>query len=162
VSEVKKHTSPGPSGEEPPEASPDEAHRVWEDEGGSLVNAPSTQDDHGSSGPQPISVATDLPSEKADRFTEPLGRFLKIEAAAGAALLVATCAALLLSNSAWSTAFLSIWEIPVGFRFGSFDFSRTLQHWLNDGLMTLFFFVVALELGIGNMNALRDPSRKFT
>jgi NhaA family Na+:H+ antiporter len=87
-----------------------------------------------------------LPRERADRFTKPLGRFLKIEAAAGAALLVATSAALILSNSAWSEAFLSVWEMPVGFRFGSLDFSRSLQHWLNDGFMTIFFFVVALEL----------------
>jgi NhaA family Na+:H+ antiporter len=87
-----------------------------------------------------------LPPETADRLTKPLGRFLKIEAAAGAALLVATCAALILSNSGWSAAFLRVWEIPVGFQLGSFEFSRSLQHWLNDGLMTIFFFVVALEL----------------
>jgi NhaA family Na+:H+ antiporter len=87
-----------------------------------------------------------FPPEIADRFTKPFGRFLKIEAATGVILLVATCAALVLSNSAWSTQFLSFWEIPVGFRFGSFDFSRSLQHGINDGLMTLFFFVVALEL----------------
>lgn len=87
-----------------------------------------------------------LPRERADRFTKPLGRFLKIEAAAGAALLVATCAALVLSNSGWSETFLSVWEIPVGFQFGSLNFSRSLQHWLNDGFMTIFFFVVALEL----------------
>jgi NhaA family Na+:H+ antiporter len=133
-------------GKEPPEPSADEAHSVWEDEGGSLVNTRRTQDDNGSSPPQSISLDADLPFERADRFTRPLGRFLKIEAAAGAALLVATCAALILSNSRWSAAFLSVWEIPVGFQLGSFDFSRSLQHWLNDGLMTLFFFVVALEL----------------
>lgn len=137
---------PRAMGKEPPEPSADEAHSVWEDEGGSLVNTPRTQDDNGSSPPQSISLDADLPFERADRFTRPLGRFLKIEAAAGAALLVATCAALILSNSRWSAAFLSVWEIPVGFQLGSFDFSRSLQHWLNDGLMTLFFFVVALEL----------------
>ncbi len=87
-----------------------------------------------------------FPHERADRFTKPLRRFLEIEAASGAALLVGTSAALILSNSGWSDAFLSFWEIPVGFRFGSFDFSRPLQHWINDGLMTLFFFLVALEL----------------
>jgi len=87
-----------------------------------------------------------LPREKADRFTKPLGRFLKIEAAAGAALLVATSAALILSNSGWSKAFLSVWQIHVGFQLGSSTFSRSLQHWLNDGFMTIFFFVVALEL----------------
>jgi len=91
-------------------------------------------------------AAARLPHETADRFTKPLGRFLKIEAAAGAALLVATCAALILTNSGWSAAFLSVWEMPIGFRFGTFELSRSLQHWLNDGLMTIFFFVVALEL----------------
>ena len=87
-----------------------------------------------------------LPSEIADRFTKPFARFLKIEAAAGAILLFATLAALILSNSAWSTPFLAFWEMPIGGHFGSFDFARSLRHWINDGLMTFFFFVVALEL----------------
>ena len=102
--------------------------------GGSLVNTPSTQDDNGSSAPQPISVEADLPSERADRFTKPLGRFLKIEAAAGAALPVATCAALILSNSAWSAAFSSIWEIPVGLKF---DWRIRLPCWTLRRLVSL-------------------------
>jgi NhaA family Na+:H+ antiporter len=89
---------------------------------------------------------TGLPPEIADRFTEPFARFLRIEAAAGGLLLLATCTALILSNSAWSTPFLAFWETPIGLHFGSLDFSRSLRHWVNDALMTLFFFVVALEL----------------
>lgn len=87
-----------------------------------------------------------LPHELADWFTEPFVRFLRVEAAAGALLLVATVTALLLSNSAWSAPFLAFWETPVGMHFGSLDFSRPLRHWINDGLMTLFFFMIALEL----------------
>lgn len=87
-----------------------------------------------------------LPPEIADRFTEPFARFLKIEAAAGSTLLLAALAALILSNSAWSTPFLTFWETPIGLHFGSLDFTRSLRHWINDALMTLFFFVVALEL----------------
>jgi NhaA family Na+:H+ antiporter len=87
-----------------------------------------------------------LPPEIADRFMKPFAPFLKIEAASGAVLLVAACAALILSNSAWSTPFLAFWEMPIGLHFGSLDFTRSLRHWVNDGLMTLFFFVVALEL----------------
>jgi hypothetical protein len=126
---------PASSGEEAPEPSADKAHLVWEDEGGSLVNSPYTKDDDGSSRPQSIVVDADLdlPFERADLATRPLGRFLKIEAAACVALLVATRASLVLSNSGWSAAFLSAWKIPVGFHFGSFDFSRSLQHMLNDG-----------------------------
>ena len=51
---------------------------------------------------------TRLPHEIADRFTEPFARFLKIEAAAGVLLLVATIAALILSNSAWSAPLLVV------------------------------------------------------
>ena len=47
-----------------------------------------------------------LPSEIADRFTKPFAQFLRIEAAAGAMLLLAACAALILSNSAVSDSFL--------------------------------------------------------
>jgi NhaA family Na+:H+ antiporter len=82
----------------------------------------------------------------ADLFTKPMGRFLRIEAASGMVLFAATCAALILSNSAGSSSFMDFWETPVGFEFGNFAFTRSLQHWVNDALMTLFFFVVALEV----------------
>ncbi|MBZ0136108.1 MAG: Na+/H+ antiporter NhaA, partial [Planctomycetes bacterium] len=69
----------------------------------------------------------------ADRFTGPLGRFLRIEVASGVALLVASAIALGLSNSPWSGPFMRFWEVPVGFHFGSVDFTRSLRHWINDG-----------------------------
>lgn len=87
-----------------------------------------------------------LPQEPADRFTKPFMRFLHIEAMASAALLMATIVALALSNSPWSKPFLAIWETPISLTIGDISLSRSLQHWINDGLMTLFFFVVALEL----------------
>ena len=106
-----------------------------------------------------------LPSEIADRFTEPFARFLKIEAAAGGMLLIATFTALLLSNSAWSTPFLAFWETPLGLNFGSLDFTRSLRHWINDGLMTFFFFVIALELKrelvLGELRKLRAAALPF-
>lgn len=87
-----------------------------------------------------------LPAEIADWVTKPFARFFKIAVAAAAMLLVATAAALILANSGWSTQFSALWETPLGLSFGSFEFSRSVRHWINDGLMTLFFFVVALEL----------------
>lgn len=87
-----------------------------------------------------------LPHEIAGWFTEPFARFLKIQAAAGVILLLAALAALILSNSAWSAPYMAFWETPFGFHFGSLDVTRSLRHWVNDGLMTLFFFVVSLEL----------------
>jgi len=87
-----------------------------------------------------------LPKEPIDRVTKAFGRFLRIEAGAGGLLLLCAIVAVGLSNSPWSAAFLSFWETPVGLSFGALELSRSLKHWINDGLMTLFFFVVAIEL----------------
>lgn len=87
-----------------------------------------------------------LPHELADRFTRPFRRFLKIESAAGVLLLVATVVALVVSNSPLAASVSAFWERPAGFHFGSLEFTRSVRHWVNDALMTLFFFVVALEL----------------
>jgi Na+:H+ antiporter, NhaA family len=87
-----------------------------------------------------------LPREPADRLTKPFMRFLRIEATAGMVLLLSTLLALSLANTAWSSSFLAYWEMPAGVRVGDIEISRSLKHWINDGLMTLFFFVIALEL----------------
>lgn len=87
-----------------------------------------------------------LPKEPVDRITKLFARFLRIEAAAGAVLLFCTVCAIGVANSAWSAAYLAFWETPAGFHVGGIDFSRSLKHWINDGLMTLFFFIVSLEL----------------
>ncbi|MGV2497480.1 Na+/H+ antiporter NhaA [Pelagerythrobacter aerophilus] len=87
-----------------------------------------------------------FPIETADRISGTLARFLKIEAAAGGLLLLSTVLALILANTAFSAPFLAFWQMPIGLQFGAFDFTRSIQHWINDGLMTLFFFVVSLEL----------------
>lgn len=87
-----------------------------------------------------------LPMEFVDRLRRPFVRFLRVEAAGGAVLLLFTVAALALSNSPWSYEFLQAWEVLVGFQIGGWEFARTLREWINDGLMTLFFFLVSLEL----------------
>jgi NhaA family Na+:H+ antiporter len=88
----------------------------------------------------------DLPSAHAGGVTQAFSRFLQIEAAAGGLLVAATVLALGLSNSAWGPAYLAAWETPLGVSLGGLDYARTLRSWINDGLMTLFFFVIALEL----------------
>ncbi|SEQ97611.1 sodium/proton antiporter, NhaA family [Solimonas aquatica] len=93
-----------------------------------------------------------------DRLTKPLARFVQIETAGGGALLLATFTALLLSNSPWAEAFARIWETPAGLHIGSLDFARSLKEWINDAAMTLFFFLVALELKRELvLGELRDP-----
>jgi NhaA family Na+:H+ antiporter len=108
---------------------------------------------------------TERPHEIADWITKPFARFLKIEAAAGGLLLLATLSALVLANTAWSTPFLAFWETPIGLRFGSLEFTRSLRHWVNDGLMTFFFFVISLELKrelvLGELRNLRMAALPF-
>ena len=96
--------------------------------------------------PQNTIGLTRLPTGLIDRLTRPFAYFLRIEAAAGSVLLLFTLAALILSNSPYSHQFMNAWEIPIKIQIGSLDFGRSLKEWINDALMTLFFFLVALEL----------------
>lgn len=100
-----------------------------------------------------------LPEEPIHRISEPMVRFLHVESASGAVLLIFTAAALLFANSPLSEDFLSFWRTPLGLRIGSFEFIHSLRHWINDGLMAIFFFVVGLEvkreISIGELRELR-------
>ena len=87
-----------------------------------------------------------LPREPVDRFLDPLARFLRVEAASGILLLCATVTALALANSPWAAGFLGFWHTKAGFRIGGFDLHLSLEHWINDGLMAIFFFVIGLEV----------------
>lgn len=99
-----------------------------------------------------------LPRVPADRLAKPFMRFIRIEAMAGAVLLLSTLFAVTLANSPWATSFLALWDIHAGINLGSVEISRSLKHWINDGLMTLFFFVIALELKRELvLGELRDP-----
>src|SRR5690242_14475942 len=80
------------------------------------------------------------------RARAPIERFLEIEAASGVLLLLAAGLALLLANSPWRAAYAALWHLPLGIRVGAAHFERDLHFWINDGLMTIFFFVVGLEI----------------
>jgi NhaA family Na+:H+ antiporter len=84
--------------------------------------------------------------EPIDSVIDPLKRFLHIESAGGIVLLAAAAAALVLANSRLADPFLSLWQTHAGVSIGNFSLDLSLQHWINDGLMTVFFFVVGLEV----------------
>jgi Na+:H+ antiporter, NhaA family len=82
----------------------------------------------------------------ADRVFATLERFLHVEAVSGVVLLIAAAAAMLWANSAAGHSYAALWHTPVAFGFGDLVFSEPLEFWVNDGLMTIFFLVVGLEI----------------
>ncbi|WP_444993838.1 Na+/H+ antiporter NhaA [Aliikangiella sp. IMCC44359] len=90
--------------------------------------------------------STQLPKEHIDWIVQPINRFVKVEAAAGVVLLLFTLLALSLANSPLSETFASFWHISLGINLGDIVFERSLHGWINDAIMTLFFFLIALEL----------------
>jgi NhaA family Na+:H+ antiporter len=76
-----------------------------------------------------------------------ISRFINEEAYGGVLLIIATIAALIWANSAFYESYHHIWyEIKVGFAWGDLNMIASLHHWINDGLMALFFFVLGLEI----------------
>jgi len=100
-----------------------------------------------------------LPREPIDEIIDPLSRFLHIESAGGIVLLLATIVALVIANTGFGPAFHEFWMTKCGFHVGDFRVTLSLEHWINDGLMTIFFFVVGLEvkreLVVGELRSFR-------
>lgn len=81
------------------------------------------------------------------RVFGPVQRFMQIEAASGAVLLACSVLALVVANiPALAGPFHDFWEFTLGFNISDFRFEKPLHFWVNDGLMTVFFFVVGLEI----------------
>jgi NhaA family Na+:H+ antiporter len=80
------------------------------------------------------------------RVVRPLQEFLQTSSASAALLLVAVLAALVWANSPWSDAYQRLWATEISIHVGSWSLSKDLLHWIDDGLMTIFFLVVGLEI----------------
>lgn len=73
-------------------------------------------------------------------------RFLHSQVSGAFILIFATALALFWANSPWGQAYYDISHTYLGVRFGEAEFKLTLSHWIKDGLMAIFFFVVGLEI----------------
>jgi len=98
-------------------------------------------------------------------LTAPFARFAKIEASGGIILLVSTAVALAWANSPWEHSYETLWNTPVTIGFGRIVISETRHHWINDGLMSIFFFLVGLEIKrevlIGELSSLKQAAFPF-
>ena len=73
-------------------------------------------------------------------------RFIKDESFSGVLLFVATIAAVMVANSALSDSYFALWNMALGVTLGGHTISMDLMHWINDGLMAVFFLMVGLEI----------------
>jgi NhaA family Na+:H+ antiporter len=81
-----------------------------------------------------------------NRALSTLERFLHVEAVSGVILLLAAAAALAWANSPWADSYDAVWQTPITFGIGTLVTTQTLHFWINDGLMTIFFLVVGMEI----------------
>ncbi|MCB0461115.1 MAG: Na+/H+ antiporter NhaA [Flavobacteriaceae bacterium] len=89
----------------------------------------------------------------------PFQKFVKIESFSGLLLLAATILALVWVNSPFGDSYLAIWQYEIGFKTETFELSKPLILWINDGLMAIFFFLIGLEIKreflIGELNSVK-------
>ena len=76
----------------------------------------------------------------------PAQHYIHTEGYGGIALFAAAVAAMVWANSPWSESYFHLLHTRIGFQIGEFNLYNSLQHWINEGLMTIFFFVVGLEI----------------
>ena len=95
-----------------------------------------------------------------------LAAFMRSEALGGILLIIATAIALIWANSPLGETYAHLWHTHISIGIGEFTLDKTLHHWINDGLMALFFFVVGLEIKreilVGELSTVRKASLPIT
>jgi Na+:H+ antiporter, NhaA family len=96
------------------------------------------------------------------RLTRPFEQFAHNKASSGILLLAAALTALVWANSPWAESYYHLWETSVTIGATGFGLTQSLHHWINDGLMAVFFFVVGLEIKrevlVGELSSIRQAT----
>lgn len=93
-----------------------------------------------------VSAAAEPVDAALKRAAGGLRKFADIEASGGIALVVAAILALIVSNSVLAGSYQDVFSMKLALKLGPYSFGKSLLHWINDGLMAIFFFVVGLEI----------------
>lgn len=97
-----------------------------------------------------------------ERVISPFQEFIRDQTTGSILLILCTIIALGLANSPFADSYESLVEMHVGFVLGDWSMTMSVRHWINDGLMSLFFFVLGLEIKreilVGELN---DPQQSF-
>lgn len=96
------------------------------------------------------------------RLLQPIVEFTHAQASSGIVLMACAAIALIWANSPWAESYFHLWETPVGFVFGPYAIEKSLHHWINDGLMAIFFLLVGLEIKreiiVGELSSMRQAA----
>jgi Na+:H+ antiporter, NhaA family len=91
-----------------------------------------------------MSVAREQPP--VERIVRPFQDFANKQASGGILLIIAAAVALIWANSPWGESYIALWHTKLSVGVGDFSITKDLTHWINDGLMAVFFLVVGLEI----------------
>ncbi len=87
------------------------------------------------------------PWEKSfKKISTPFESFIHAQTTTGMVLMLMTLLALILANSPLSEIYAGFFHTKVNLTVGSWQLSNTIHHWINDGLMSIFFFIIGLEI----------------
>src|ERR671912_343228 len=95
-----------------------------------------------------------------ERIVRPFQDFAHKQSSGGILLIIATVVALVWVNSPWAESYAALWHTKLTVGVGDFSLSKDLTHWINDGLMAVFFLVVGLEIKrevlVGELSSARN------
>lgn len=96
------------------------------------------------------------------RLTKLFLEFLKSEQASGVILILCTITSVAIANSPIGNGYLEFWHSKIGVELGAFTLKQSVEHWINDGMMAIFFLLIGLEiereLYTGELSSLKKAS----
>ena len=106
-----------------------------------------------------MSVVENPPVE---RIVRPFQGFAHKQSSGGILLIAATAVALVWANSPWGESYAGLWKTKLTVGLGEFSLSKDITHWINDGLMAVYFLVVGLEIKrevlVGELSSVRSAA----
>lgn len=80
------------------------------------------------------------------KLTKLFNEFFESEQASGIVLILCAISAIAIANSSFGHTVLEFWHLKVGFEAGGIFLKQSIEHWINDGLMAIFFLLIGLEI----------------
>jgi NhaA family Na+:H+ antiporter len=96
------------------------------------------------------------------RLTKLFVEFFESGKSSGIVLILCTITAIVIANSPFGKSFIDFWHQKLGFNYGGITLKYSIEHWVNDGLMAIFFLLIGLEIEreiyIGELSDLKSAS----